>query len=231
MLNFNDKTRALVIAPHTDDEVLGCGITIRKLLTAGAHVTVVLMSGGGTSKFIDGEYKCNDADDRFHEFQRCLSSLCEMTEHGRDRLHFRVFEEDNHHKLDTLPTSTLVGFFESCIQTTQATLVLTPFAGYDQDHCAVNTATKIACRPHFYGGCLWEYTAGTEDQFVPNLFVVGTARESQHKLDGFACYKTQQVEDKHRISLKAVEDNTRYWGRRINKDYAEAFNVVRSKVC
>lgn len=38
--------RTLVLAPHMDDEVLGCGGTLRRHLLAGARVTVVYMTDG-----------------------------------------------------------------------------------------------------------------------------------------------------------------------------------------
>jgi LmbE family N-acetylglucosaminyl deacetylase len=36
----------LVLAPHMDDEILGCGGTLRKHVLAGAHLTVVYMTDG-----------------------------------------------------------------------------------------------------------------------------------------------------------------------------------------
>jgi LmbE family N-acetylglucosaminyl deacetylase len=46
---------AIVIAPHQDDETLGCGATIAAKTAAGAPVTIVFMTDGATShaKFID----------------------------------------------------------------------------------------------------------------------------------------------------------------------------------
>lgn len=42
-----DKT--LVVAPHPDDEVLGCSGLIQRLLREGKRVDVVILSGGGKS--------------------------------------------------------------------------------------------------------------------------------------------------------------------------------------
>ena len=39
----------LIVAPHPDDEVLGCAGLVQRLLSAGRRVDVVILSGGGQS--------------------------------------------------------------------------------------------------------------------------------------------------------------------------------------
>ena len=53
--NFSQSARAIVFAPHPDDEVLGCGGTIALKVMAGSDVRVVVMTDGRTShaKFVD----------------------------------------------------------------------------------------------------------------------------------------------------------------------------------
>ena len=48
IISIEDESdsRVLVLAPHQDDEVLGCGGTIHRLIDAGAHVKVVYMTDG-----------------------------------------------------------------------------------------------------------------------------------------------------------------------------------------
>src|SRR5262249_19026582 len=46
---FPDKS-IVVLAPHMDDEVLGCGGILRGHVLAGAHVTVVYMTDGRRGK-------------------------------------------------------------------------------------------------------------------------------------------------------------------------------------
>ena len=43
--------RAMVIAPHPDDEVLGCGGTIARLAAMGRHVEVVVATRGKPPRF------------------------------------------------------------------------------------------------------------------------------------------------------------------------------------
>lgn len=41
--------KSMVVAPHPDDEVLGCAGLVQRLLSAGRQVDVVILSGGGRS--------------------------------------------------------------------------------------------------------------------------------------------------------------------------------------
>ena len=46
MITDFSAERVLVLAPHMDDEILGCGGALRKHVLSGAHVTVVYMTDG-----------------------------------------------------------------------------------------------------------------------------------------------------------------------------------------
>ena len=46
LVEIPEGRRILVLAPHMDDEILGCGGTLRKHVLAGASVTVVFMTDG-----------------------------------------------------------------------------------------------------------------------------------------------------------------------------------------
>ncbi|MBI1906423.1 MAG: PIG-L family deacetylase [Rhodocyclales bacterium] len=47
LLECPADVRVMVLAPHPDDETLGCGATIARLAADGAHVVVVFVSDGG----------------------------------------------------------------------------------------------------------------------------------------------------------------------------------------
>lgn len=48
-IKINTITKVLIVAPHPDDEVLGCSGLIQRLLREGKQVDVVILSGGGKS--------------------------------------------------------------------------------------------------------------------------------------------------------------------------------------
>ncbi len=47
-------TRVMVIAPHPDDETIGCGGTLRKHHLAGDHITAVFVTDGGKGDALAG---------------------------------------------------------------------------------------------------------------------------------------------------------------------------------
>lgn len=48
-LQFDERMRVLILAPHPDDEVFGCGGLIAHLVAAGNAPHVVVLTGGGGS--------------------------------------------------------------------------------------------------------------------------------------------------------------------------------------
>lgn len=65
-------SRILVLAPHMDDEVLGCGGTLYKHVTAGDRVTVAYMTDGrkGVSAVNDGNFTPEERERREDEVVR-----------------------------------------------------------------------------------------------------------------------------------------------------------------
>ena len=52
---FEKHKKILVVAAHPDDEVLGCGGTIRRFTKKGAKVKILFLSDGETSRRIKNE--------------------------------------------------------------------------------------------------------------------------------------------------------------------------------
>jgi LmbE family N-acetylglucosaminyl deacetylase len=69
--------KVLVLAPHMDDEVIGCGGTLAKHVARGAHVTVAFLTDGGAgSAVLDASRSSTTlTETRTREAQRALATL------------------------------------------------------------------------------------------------------------------------------------------------------------
>ena len=77
----------LAIAPHPDDETLGCGLALRSALAAGRDVAVLLLTGGGASHPGSARYPCENLKAlRRAEFVRALDALSHGMPDGSGRL-------------------------------------------------------------------------------------------------------------------------------------------------
>lgn len=85
--------RALILAPHPDDEVIGCGALIARKIEAGSHVSVaILTDGAATAKPANASREAK-AKVREAEARRALAFLGLPSEH----LHFLGFEDGKLH--------------------------------------------------------------------------------------------------------------------------------------
>src|SRR5262245_1649004 len=103
-LDLGALRSVLIIAPHGDDEALGAGGVISKLVEAGTTVRVLFMSIDSSSHY--GFEGVTDLKDRKHEICEASSFLgfqYDIVFEGQGMLE----------KLDTLPRRTLVDLFES----------------------------------------------------------------------------------------------------------------------
>lgn len=62
------QTRLLVVAPHPDDETLGCGLLIQKVLAAGGSVCLLLLTDGDNNpwpqRYIERRFRLGKNDRR-----------------------------------------------------------------------------------------------------------------------------------------------------------------------
>lgn len=139
--------RALVIAPHPDDEILVCGGTVARLTDAGARVTVLLTTSGDAS--LTDLPRSEIAVRREAE---ALAACAAIGVHDVRPLR--------------LPDGELAGeqaqlraAFEAVVDATEPDLVLLPWFGDGhRDHQAVNTALATVTLPDdlpIWGGETW----------------------------------------------------------------------------
>ena len=217
-------TSALVLEPHPDDLAIGCGGLVQRLVEQGAQLHSLLMSEvpDKYTKIYDrtGVYAPYSGADRMREAATADEIL---GVHGRTV----AFGPEQHHRLDSLPTTELIGAIEECLERVRADLVLVPARSYNQDHRAVYDAFQAVMRPHFYRGMALAYETTMERDFEPNVVVPLTELQIERKLDGCRAYVTQLGSPEHLFSLETVELAARYRGRLAYTAAAEAFQLIR----
>jgi len=216
---------ALVLEPHPDDMVIGCGGLIQILVSQGAMVNCLLMSEVPPSyrKIYDesGSYTEYDGTSRMREAERA-ANLLGLSSRST------AFSHEWHHKLDALPRGELIGAMEKAVREHNPDLVLVPERSFNQDHVAVFEAFQAVMRPHFYRGMVLAYETTMEREFEPNVLVPLTKEQVETKLEACKAYQSQLGTANHLFSLETMELSMRYRGRLVYSDAAEAFRLIRA---
>ena len=214
----------LVIAPHPDDEVLGCGGTIKKLADEGRQVYVLIMSRG-TPKYY--------AEERIDNV-RLEAREAHMLLGVKETLFFDYHAPE----LDTVPLAELSRSIAGVIQEKKIHTIFLPHRGdIHNDHALVFKAGLVAARPvgsytvkEIY---CYETLSETEwappfgdDAFIPGLFVNVTPY-FDHKLRAMECFKSQLRTFPNPRSLENTEALAKLRGATVGFERAEAFMPIR----
>lgn len=151
----------LVIAPHPDDETLGCGSTIARLRSRGTDVRVVFVTGGGESPRPDGMSVAELITLRRAEAARALDILG-VPETCIVNWDFEDGELSSHADDITFELTDLVR------TTTPDQVLVTSVRDRHPDHVAVARSTRAALSPLARPPVLYEYPIW---QRVPALMV------------------------------------------------------------
>ena len=214
--------RLLVVAAHPDDEVLGCGGTVAKLVSTGWEAESVIACEGGSHRGIE------QVEDGQHYSEQAAKVL------GVRRVHRLDFPDQ---KLDTLCLTDVVSPLEKIVSEFEPTVVLTQYGGdLNRDHELLFKAAMVALRPTvpFLEAVYAFDTASSTEWAYPRSFVPDTwvdiTDTMQIKLDAMACYKTELKEYPHPRSLEALKQKAHAWGNQACLDAAEVFVTIRRRL-
>jgi len=219
MHNFKNE-RLLVIAPHADDEVLGCGGLISRVKHDGGKVYVLIFNIGSIVK--------TDNDKFTQKWKKEANEAMRLLKVDK---YETVYEtpEDNRY-LDAKPLHALISKIE-----TDSSVSLTkiePIHSHHQDHVHVFKACIAALRPinKPFSNVVISYEAPEHSRwsssgvFEPN-FYVNIEDHLNNKITAFYKYKSQVKlggRDKNTIKNQA-----HYRGREVGQVACEAFYMHR----
>ncbi|HWN66348.1 MAG TPA: PIG-L family deacetylase [Haliangium sp.] len=234
MLELESMT-ALVIAPHPDDEIFGCGGTIHRWKSAGGKVYVLYMTVGTTVDFSDSGR--STAEQRMDETAQ-VARLLDFDGYAL------AFPGDQYHlRLDAVPQRDLVHAIERggdiSLQALRPVVVLAPsIADYNQDHRAIGLATMTAARPgptkyKSFPPLVLTYELPyhqwntAESLPMPGLFVTLEPPSMAAKIGALALYGSQLKSPESPLSVRGVETLATYRGLQCGAAAAEAFQIKR----
>lgn len=230
-----ESVTALVIAPHPDDEIFGCGGTIHRWKASGGKVYVLYMTVGTTADF--SAKGCSTAEERTEEIAR-VARFLDLDGHAV------AFPGDQYHlKLDTVPQRDLVHAIERggdiSLQALRPDVVLAPSAAdYNQDHRVVSLATITAARPgprayKSFPPLVLTYELPYHQWNVadslptPGLFVALEPADLAAKVAALELYESQLKSPDAPLSVHGVEALAAYRGLQCGAAAAEAFQLER----
>lgn len=218
--------KILVVAPHPDDEVFGCGGTIARHCAAGDHVEVVIVTRG-----IPELWPREVIEETRGETRAANEFL------GVKRVRFLDFPAP---QLDQVPMHLLADSIRKVVVEVRPRVVYVPHRGdIHHDHKAVHGAACVAARPSpelvverilsYETPSETEWAASGDDAFVPNVFVDISAH-LERKLDAVSHYRSQLKPAPNPRSLETIKAMARFRGSVVCSEAAEAFVLVREYV-
>lgn len=220
--------KILIIAPHADDEVLGCGATVSKLSKQGHEVYVLICTNASV-----GAPELFSAD----IIKQIRSEALEA--HRVLGVKETFFLEFPAPVLDQYPRYKMSNEIAAIIKKIGADTVFIPHRGdCHKDHAIIHECAMVACRP--LANCTvkrvyaYETLSETEwgepvaaDFYVPTKYVTFATEEFAVKLEAMSSFKSQLNSFPASRSLEAIEALAKYRGCTVTAERAEAFEVLR----
>ena len=218
------KKRVLVITPHPDDETLGVGGSIAKLINQGHDVYILTVSG-----HLPPLYDRKDYDKTVTEAHKAYDIL---------GITNSKFLEIPATMIGDEPVHSLNNKIVSVINEYRPNFVFCPFPDRHIDHKLVFESTLVATRPVQAGADIelvaaYETLSEThwnapyiEPNFVPNL-VIDISNFINQKIEAMKCYRSQLTINKGPRSVKAVKALAQFRGSQSGFDFGEALYIMR----
>jgi len=222
------KKKYLVIAPHADDETLGCGGIIAKLSQMGHIVYVAIM----TNAFLGApELFSKDLIERVRNEALRAHGILGVTK--------TFFFDLPAPILDQYPQYKIVQTISKIINDLKPETIFIPHRGdLHMDHGAIFNAALVATRPQNGNSVkkILSYETLSETEwgypfqdslFVPTYFIEMSEDHLSKKIEAMSEYITQIKEFPHPRSILAIESLARIRGATVGAKSAEAFTLIR----
>ena len=215
--------RVLVIAPHPDDETLGCGGTLLKHIAAGDSVSWVIVT-----KAYEPRWPAEDIERRERQIER-VSAAYGFAKNFR--LSFPAA------RLDTVPLEDMMTAFNEIVAEVKPDWIYSVHSGdIHSDHRAVFEATMSAVKSFNSSVSRllsYETISSTdaapprrETVFLPHVYCDITPF-LERKLEIMSLYEGEVHPYPLPRALESIRALARFRGATVAREYAEAFMLLR----
>ena len=218
--------RYLIVVAHPDDEVLGAGATIHKLIRKGHAVAVCTMVNHAAAR-------ANISATLTEDQENAMRVL------GVTKCYAADFPNI---KMNTVPHLELVQFIEKCIEDFDAEAIITHHpSDTNNDHVMTSYAAQAASRlfqrkpgisplrqllyMEVPSSTEWSFDSSA-NRFTPNFFVEIGKDGVEVKLRALVAYKGVMRAYPHPRSEEAITGLAAHRGVQAGCNYAEAFECV-----
>ena len=231
-MNFeNNLGKVLILSAHADDETLGCGGTISKLISKNVNCHIHVLTGIGNDKH---PIFSKEIIERIRgEFKNAINHI------GSPKYSFGNLPAA---MLSDIPTHLINKEVKSIIDKIKPNTIFAPSINdLHLDHKIINYALRVAARPYLESNAnlyaIYEYEVPSETNiffdnpnsiFNPNLYVE-INDFIKNKIDAFSEYKSQIQESNQPRSIQGIRALASNRGINIGANFAEAFNIVYQK--
>jgi len=234
MLESLRNKKILIVVAHPDDELLGLGATMNKLINDYGVKTHVIILGEGITSRSDTRDLTKWEDDLLIHKNNIKSAQAAIGYHSVSIYDF----PDN--RFDTVALLDIVKVIEKEKGDFVPDVVFTHHGGdLNIDHQRTFDAVMTACRPISNESVktiiTFETPSGTEwransdpRHFLPNLFVAVSSENLEAKIKGMESYEFESRSFPHPRSPEALRIQAQRWGVAMGVCHVEAFNIVRT---
>lgn len=212
-----EKKKILVIAPHADDEVLGCGGYLLHQARLGAEIKVVVGTIGGSDRRQNFQIRLN-------EFEEVCSEI---------GCNGKFLFADKDAVLDTLPSLTVTSMIDKEIDAMRPDEIFINYRSRHQDHIKMYDCAMASIR--LREGYMPKLIALYEYPFVTDGLDIVRGGKVYHDISDdidakvrlFSLYKSQVKESPSPLNENGIKSLAAIRGLECGMAYAEMFYVQK----
>ena len=218
--------KILILSPHADDEILGCGGFISKYSRKNYQISVLILTNA--NKGAPEIFSAKEIKQIRNEAKQANNLI------GTKKLYFENLPALN---LSNYPNYKITNIINKYINKVDPEIILIPSSNdIHDDHKIIFNAAKVAMRSNkkrkLKKILSYEVLSETEwneneKAFSPNYFVSLKKSDINNKIKAFLKYKSQVKKFPHPRSKEGIINLSKVRGSNVFENFAEAYRVEK----